>query len=328
MSGAGRAAAAGCVAIALTAGCTHEPRGAERRIQFVDLHGDTVNAPANIRLAGRIDAFYGPESVRYDSAQDIYFVSNMLGAGSAKDGEGFIARIRASDLQPLDVFIEGGVRGATLNAPKGMVLQGDTLWVTDIDVVRGFHRVTGAPLRTIDLAALKPQMLNDIAVSPDGTLYITDTGIAMTDKGVLHPGGDKVIGIRPGGTTTVRTNAGEIGWPNGVAWDAHGGRWIVVSFDPFRSTVSALSPHGGAPVEIAHGKGRYDGVEVLADGTMLVTCWNDQSLHMIKPDGSDVRLIGNVFTAADIGVDTRRNRVAIPLASRGRVEVWDLPGAQ
>jgi hypothetical protein len=312
--------------LVLLSACRAEPPKT-RSTQFTDLRGDSFQTTADIRLAGRIDGFYGPESVRYDPAQDIYFVSNMMGPGSSRDGTAFISRIGAADLEPIDVFIESGRNGVTLNAPKGMVLQGDTLWVADIDVIRGFERRTGKPLRTIDLTSLAPQLLNDIAVSPDGVMYVSDTGIEMTDKGVLHPGGDRVIAIPRVGAPVVRTDKSQMTWPNGIAWDGRAQRWIVVSFDPFVSAVVALSARGGAPDTLMRGKGRYDGVEVLEDGAILVSCWNDQSLHMITPDGRDIRLIGNLFTPADIGIDTRRNRVAIPLASRGRVEVWDLPGS-
>lgn len=312
------ALAAFCVGVSA---CSRE---APHRLRFVNLHRDTIITTADVRLVGRTDGFYGPESVRYDPDHDLYYVSNMMGPGSAKDGAGYIARINAADLKAIDVFIAGGRNGVQLNAPKGMAIQGDTLWVTDIDVIRGFSRTTGKPVRTIDMAAVQPQLLNDIATGPDGAMYATDTGIIMSDKGVLHPGGDKVIEIR-NGVPRERTNAVQLGWPNGVTWDAAKNRWIVVSFDPFRGVVYALAPGGGAPDTIAKGKGRFDGVEILGDGSILLSCWTDQSLHLITPDGVDHPLIGNLFTPADIGVDTRRNRVAVPLGSRGRVEVWQLP---
>jgi sugar lactone lactonase YvrE len=307
---------------AATIGCTREQ---PRVLRFVNTHRDTLTTTANIKLVGRSDGFYGPESVRYDPEYDLYYVSNMFGPGSAKDRMGYIARINAKDLSAIDVFIQSGKNGVVLNAPKGMAIQGDTLWVTDIDVVRGFSRKTGKPTRTIDLTPVHPQLLNDIGAAPDGTMYATDTGIIMSDKGVTHPGGDKVIEIRQDGAIRVRTNGLQLGWPNGVTWDAGRNRWVVVSFDPFHSVIYGLAPDGGAPDTIAKGRGRYDGIEILDDGSMLVTCWNDQSLHILTPDGQDRGLIGNLLSPADIGVDTRRNRVAIPLGTRGRVEVWQLP---
>ena len=66
----------------------------------------------------------------------------MLGPGSLKDGSAYIARVNAGDPRRAAVFVAGGRGGAVLDAPKGMALQGDTLWVADIDVLRGFHRRT------------------------------------------------------------------------------------------------------------------------------------------------------------------------------------------
>ena len=62
----------------------------------------------------------------------------------------------------------------TLNAPKGMALRGDTLFVADIDILRMFNRRTGAPLGGVDVAERGATFLNDVAVGPDGSLYITD----------------------------------------------------------------------------------------------------------------------------------------------------------
>src|SRR5690349_11454487 len=42
---------------------------------------------------GVLDGFYGPESVKYDADQDVWFISNMMGPGSAKDGVGWIDRV-------------------------------------------------------------------------------------------------------------------------------------------------------------------------------------------------------------------------------------------
>jgi hypothetical protein len=71
------------------------------------------------------------------------------------------------------------------------------------------------------------------------------------------------------------------------------------------------------------GSGTFDGVEALDDGRVLYTCWNDSSVHVFQ-NGADRRLIRNLPTPADIGVDTRRGHVAVPLSAAGRVEVWSL----
>jgi sugar lactone lactonase YvrE len=286
-----------------------------------------VAESAEMEMARKVvtlTGFEGPESVRYDPDQDVYFVSNMAGAGSAKDGVGYVSRIDAETLDGARHFIVGGVNAVTLNAPKGMAIRGDTLWVADIDVLRGFDRRTGAPLATIDLAGAGAVLLNDVAIGPDGSIHVTDSGIAMTEKGVLHPGGDKILAIGAGRAVSVVAKGEELGIPNGITWDPDGKRWLVVSFHPFRSELYAITPGKTGREVLATGKGRFDGVERLPDGRVLVTAWSDSSLHLI--DGADDRpIVRDIWQPADLGVDTRRMRAAIPLALQGRVEIWNLP---
>ena len=285
--------------------------------------GESAELPVARKLV-TIEGFDGPESVRYDPDQDRFFVSSMMGPGSAKDGLGYISRIDAEKLNGAERFIESGREGVTLNAPKGMALQGDTLWVADIDVLRGFDRRTGAPVANIELAGAGAVMLNDVAIGPDGSIHVTDTGIAMTPKGVLYRGGDKILAIAPGRVVSVVAQGKELGRPNGITWDPDGKRWIVVSFDPFVSELYSIAPGSRERKLIARGKGKFDGVERLGDGRILVTSWSDSALHVFD-DGEDRLMIRELWQPADLGVDTRRQRVAIPLALQGRVEIWNIP---
>ena len=274
-------------------------------------------------VASIID-LYGPESARYDPDQDAWLISNMLGYGSVKDGAGFILRVGAGDLTKVDTLVMSGEHGATLDAPKGMALQGDTLWVTDIDVVRGFDRRSGAPYATIDFRPYGAVLLNDVAAAPDGTLRVTDTGIRMDEAGAYHVGGDKIFDVGPGHAVRLVSSDPGVDQPNGVTWDAAHRRWVIVSFDAFHSMVYAMRPGDTTITIIARGKGHDDGVETLADGSILATSWADSSIHLYR-DSTDRRIVLGLSEPADIGIDTKRNRIAIPLPIQGRVEIWELP---
>src|SRR5687768_16503910 len=247
-----------------------------RRANAVDgvATGESVSSA---RFSQAIGGFQGPESVRYDEQADAFFVSNIAGYGSVKDGNGYINRVSAADPASAVVFVQGGANGAVLHAPKGMALSGDTLWVTDIDVLRGFDRRTGAPLASIDFTPHGAVMLNDIAVAPDGTLRITDTGILMLPEGVKHTGPDRIFKVGPGRAISVVASGDELRQPNGITWDAAGKRWIIVSFDSFVGEVATIAEGDSARRVIRRGKGRLDGVEVLPDGAIIFTSWIDSS---------------------------------------------------
>jgi hypothetical protein len=268
-----------------------------------------------------------PESVRYDAELDAYFISMMNGFGSYKDGNGYIVRVPAGEPSQLTMFAESGKNGVTLHAPKGMAIKGDTLWVADIDVLRGFDRRSGRPVATIDFAARQPTLLNDVALGPDGRIYVTDTGIHMTEFGVIYKGGDRVFAVGPGATISVVAEGSRLGRPNGITWDAHGKRWLVVTFDPFSSTMYTLRANDTTRTVVARGKGKWDGIEVLDRDRILVSSWSDSSVHVFASDGKEryQLRVHPVPEPADIGIDTRRGQVAVPVSVMGRVEVWTLP---
>jgi sugar lactone lactonase YvrE len=278
-------------------------------------------APAATKLA-TVEAFLTPESVLHDAAQDIYLVSNINGGPTAKDNNGFISRVRPDGAVENLKFIEGGHSGVTLNAPKGLAIRGETLWVADIDVIRAFDAKTGTPRDSVSLASLGAVFLNDIAITPTGALYVTDTGIRFDDVGnVLHPGPDRIFRVGPDRQVTVAVRGDTLGRPNGITLDSVGKRFIVVSFGG--RSVLAWKPGDKGPSVIAKGPGGFDGVEI-AGSRILVSSWADSTVSSYET-GQEVKVITGVPSPADIGYDGKRKRVLIPVFSGNRVEIWQLP---
>ena len=279
------------------------------------------------RRVSSIPGFNTPESVKYDADLDVYFVSNINGNPSNKDGNGWIARVKpdsAGSNFTVDTLVRGGRSGATLHAPKGMAIVGDTLWVADIDAVRGFNRRTGAPTRSINLASMQATFLNDVAAGSGGELYITDTGIRFAADGSMGtPGKQRIFRSQGTGAATVAMEGDSLANPNGIAWDSGRNAFIVVPFGG--ASIMTWASGDSSTKPLASGPGQYDGVEVLNGGRILVSSWADSSVHVVE-NGQMRRMITGVAAPADIGYDTRRNRVLVPLFNGNAVEVWSIGG--
>jgi sugar lactone lactonase YvrE len=268
--------------------------------------------------AATVAGFQTPESVKWDSAQDVYFVSNINGAPGAKDNNGFISVVGPAGMVRDSAFVGGGKNGVTLNAPKGMAIVGDTLWVADIDAVRGFNTRTGAPVASVSVP--NAVFLNDIAASPDGSLYITDTGIRFTATGMEHPGPDRIFKIAPNRSVSVVLEGHMLAGPNGIAWDAANNRFLIAPFTG--PNILAWKPGQTAPTIIGNGPGGYDGIEVVGKD-IWVSTWADSNVYRWR-DSTGVNLIKGVPSPADIGYDAKRNRIIIPVFTANTIEIWQL----
>ncbi|HUF35668.1 MAG TPA: hypothetical protein VMN37_06940 [Gemmatimonadales bacterium] len=298
--------------------------GGERPAADAAGTADTA-APAGptATVVATVDSLDGPEAARWDPDLNLWFIANVNGGPGAKDNNGYISRLTPEGGIDSLKFIAGGRNRVTLNAPKGMAIVGDTLWVADIDAVRGFNRKTGAPVASIPVPGA--MFLNDVAVGPDG-IYVTDTGILFgADGQMTHPGPDAVYKIAGRTVTTAVTFDGEPG-PNGITWDSGGRRFIIVPFT--NNAISAWAPGDSVPQKIGEGPGMQDGVEDFGAGRFLVTSWADSSLSLLT-DGRMTRLAGNLPGGADLGYDPASGRVVVPQLTENKVQVFQIdPGTR
>lgn len=279
--------------------------------------------PAPRRLAV-VEGLSGAEAVSYDPGQDAYYVSNVNGPVGVKDGNGFITRISANGRLNALHFIQGGRNGVELNGPMGSRIRDDTLWVLDIDALRAFDAATGAPLATVDLRPLHPLLPNDLTFGPDGDIYITDTGLHVNPDGTSEQTStDRIYWVTRDRHVTVLLEDSLLNAPDGIAWDPRGERLLLAPIGG--RTVQAWQPGQREPTDLAPGPGKFDGLEVEADGRVLLTSWNDSSVLELR--GSHlVRRIGPLDAPpADISLDARRLRLGVAFRTANRFELWTLP---
>jgi len=270
-----------------------------------------ASAPDSAMTVGL--SFKTPESVLYDAAADIYFVSNINGAPTAKDDNGFISQVTPDGRVVAVTFIDGASESVTLNAPKGMGIHGDTLFVADIDAIRMFDRTTGQPLGSMEVRGAT--FLNDVDVWRDGTLWFTDSGL----KPDFTASGTDAIYVR--GTSGIPhqvIHGADLGHPNGILADSDG--VTVVTFGS--GEVYRVNLRGQRTALAKPPHGQLDGVVRLADGTLLMSSWEDSSVVGMKAGETMYTMVQHpIPTPADIGLDTKRNRLLVPVFSGDRIEI-------
>ena len=278
--------------------------------------GGEVPAEMGTRIADV--GFMTPESILMDTIADVYLVSSINGSPFAEDDNGFISRLSADSGRVENLkWIDGAAPGVTLNAPKGMAIKGDTLFVTDIKCIRMFNRTTGESIASLCVDGTT--FLNDIAVGPEGSLFVTDSGF---NDGFAPSGTDAIYRLsldesRP--HVTLAKDAG-LGAPNGIAIGSRG--IFVVTYRS--GEVLRFTAEGEKTVLMPASGRQLDGIAFSNDGGFLFSAWGDSTVYHVDGSGVIHRLITGVEAPADIGYDPKRNRVLVPLFNQNAILLRDM----
>ena len=266
--------------------------------------GPDLVAPA-LAIIGKLA---GPESVLHDPEQDVYFISNLNGGLLTRDNNGFISRVNAQTMEVELKWVAGGTNGVRLDAPKGMAIVGDTLFVSDVTGVRKFDRRTGAPKGEIALPGAT--LINDLTT--DGRdVYASDTAVVPSAGITFAPTGTDAIWKISGDRATKIASGTQLNQPNGV--DFFKGRLWVVTFRG--GELYRLDGEKKTGV-IKTRRPQLDGLVHLADGTPVYSSWTGNAVYR-----GNVPILRGVSAPADIGYDTKRRRLLVPNSPLNQVTI-------
>jgi len=266
----------------------------------------TTAAPWQLeRFPVFIDGFDSPECVAVDEKRDLVYVSNIqtkTGGYWEKDEKGFISLMEAEGMLK-KLRWKDSTEENPLSAPKGICVCEGLLYVADIDHVMTYDLAGGA-VRTIEIPGAK--MLND-AVAHKGFAYVSDTQTGKIWK----------LGL-PMSEVKGPPSA------NGLAFDADG-RMYCVSYEAHE--IYQVDPNGvdePRPLGLAGHFAGLDGLEILADGTMIVSDQKLNRIFSVSADHKSVQSLAEVDAPADIGLDRKRNLLYVPMLYKGRVAIYKL----
>ncbi len=259
-----------------------------------------------------------PESVLYDDMNDVYIVSCINGKPLDVDNNGFITKLSPDGKVETLRWIEGGKKNVTLNAPRGLAIIGETLYVADLDTVRMFDRKSGAAQGEVKVPGAV--FLNDVVATTDGRVLVSDTGMKAGAKGFEPAGTDAVYAIDKAKKITTVAKAKDLGAPNGL-YSAGDKTWVAT----FGSgELYALDAKGKKTDAQKLPKGSLDGIVALPGGDLLVASWEANAVFRGKPGGDFTPVVENVKSPADIGYDTKRSRLLVPLFDSNEVQAFEV----
>lgn len=301
----------------IATGCSNENNDevAEPKEENAGITSETKpESTSSLELIWETAGFLNPESVIYDKNHNVFYVSNVDGGASDKDGKGSISKVSSSgEILDLNWVTE-------LNAPKGLGLSpnGDLLYVSDIDELVEID-IHGASVKN-RYAIEDAGFMNDVDVAANGSVFVSDMAknriykmannqieIWLENEILESPNGVYVEGdFLIVGTWGVMTD--------GFATEVPGHMMIISIADKKVSDIGT-----GTPI------GNLDGVESDGKDGYTVTDWLNGKLFHVDLEGNAVELLDLNQGSADHEYVQDKNLLLIPMMKDNVLKAYKYP---
>jgi len=238
--------------------------------------------------------FLKPESALYDSSKKIVYISNINGEYLAKDGNGFISKLKTNGEIEVLKWVDG------LDNPQGMGLYKKKLYVADINRVVRINTQTAKIEKVyhVDNAIF----LNDITIDTNGDIYVSDCF------------GNKIFKISDE-KINVWIESGFLSKPNGLLCTKED--LLVLNMES--KTAFAINKLTKKSHQIFSGIDNLDGIVSNGKNGYIVSgAWQGQ-LFNIDADGNKKLLIDlgkEKIITADIEYIANDNLLIVPTLSK------------
>jgi len=239
-----------------------------------------------------------PESVLFDKANNVLYVSNIDGKEPWKaDGKGSIGKVGLDGKIIATDWVSG------LEAPKGLGMYNGKLYAADL-----------ANLVIIDIASGKIEQkiaiagavgLNDIAIDSEGVVYVSDSP------------GKQVFRFANGKSELFLD---KLNGPNGLFIN---GSDIFILDNQAMHKVNADKTLTKVVDEL---DGNADGLENVSGNDYIISCWQGLIWH-VNTDGTKQMLLdtrNESKNTADIGYDPATKTVYVPTFFKNTIAAYQL----
>ena len=260
-----------------------------------------------------VEGFSSPESTIVNK-NDLY-VSNVGKElkPTLKDGDGFISKLDINGKIKELHFIDG------LDAPKGMGIVGNTLFVADINTLRGFDLSTKKEVFNVVFEGVN--FLNDITVKDSNTLFIgaSDTS-AIYEVNIASKSYKKLMDF------TV-TNG--LFYEDGILYAAQLGSSTQNMFDGKGKLYKIDLKDNNKLTQLGTFEGVLDGVTKVGN-KVYVSDWGNAKdtgivrVYDLKTKEETILKLQSFMGAADFWIDEKTKKIFMPQMIGNKVTIFDL----
>ena len=258
--------------------------------------------------AAQITGLESPNSFVGDQLGNDYFISNINGEPEDRDNNGFITKVDVTGKVTNLKFIQGGVANILLHAPKGLAIVGQTLYVADLDQLKGFDKTTGKLLVAISFPpspSHKSVSLKDVTAGPTGLLYASDQAANSIYR--IDPAADHHVDLL--------IHDDRLAGPTGIVVHPKTGHLIAVSWD--KGKILDITPDGQFTELESNGffTGRFQnlsGVDFDRWGNMYLSDLTKGKIWRMTRDHRFQVIAEYLLAPADISIDRANNLILVP----------------
>ena len=250
----------------------------------------------------KAEGFSHPESVVLDEVNDVLYVSNMA---DKEEGDGFISKVTPSG----EIIELKWITG--LNDPKGLLVDGDKLYVTDnTEVVEmSINDAKITERRKVENAV----SLNDITMDEAGSIFISDIG---QNTIYFIPGemaGKMMMNTARQGEISEFLKSDKLNSPNGLlavrdnlyvgSWGQNqDGNLLKLDFETRR--IENVTEEG---------IGNLDGIQAAGEDAVYVSDWSTGSIYKIDERGNTEKILTSEKSAGDILFLENEGKLVLPM---------------
>jgi hypothetical protein len=278
------------------AGAAEEPKPfkAGEPLGATNEKGQFQPLSSNVKVYG---SFRFAESCTFDPERNLILAMNAGIANNLQENDGYVSLINPDGSVHTAKWIGATRDGLTLNHPLGSAISNGVLYTVDGIVLRSFDLESGEPIKAVELTGAS--FLNGIAVTEDGTAYISNTQPPQ-----------RIYKVTADGTVSVFVDGEPLATPKGVAIDGDGN---VVVVNIASNAVLTFDTTGKLVKTENAVEGGNDGLVIAEDGTKYVSSVRFGSVSRIRPGQPAEVIATGIPSAASMCYDSVQKQLVIPM---------------